>query len=376
MLGEMGSSLVRGVEKYASSVVKHFALNSMENARFFVDVKTDERTLHEIYLRHFKRIVTEANCSFIMSSYNQVNGHYAGEHDYLLNQTLKKRWGFKGAVMTDFVFGLRDARKSILAGQDLEMPFRQTFDAKLPDLVTQGEVPLDRIQDAVSRLIRVQQRPRLRVAGFSKEEHRTLALQSAQESIVMLQNADQLLPLAQHKKIALFGELARMPNTGDHGSSRTQPEHAVTVEEGIIAEFGQQNVTYHDGLDVELAVGIARESDVAVVVVGYTYKDEGEFIIPKPRPQEMALFPRPKLRDIFPIAKMVLLRIKDAIFGPSENTVSFGGDRTSLELRPEDQKLIEMVSSTNPNTIVIVMSGSSFICESWRDKVKSILCVW
>ncbi|GAP06408.1 beta-glucosidase-related glycosidase [Anaerolinea thermolimosa] len=121
-LGEFGAALARGVQRHVMACAKHYALNSMENARFTVDVRIEPRPLHEIYLRHFKRVVEEGVAS-IMSAYNSVNGEYCGQNYTLLTEILKQQWGFQGFVMTDFIFGMRDSKKAALAGQDVEMPF-------------------------------------------------------------------------------------------------------------------------------------------------------------------------------------------------------------------------------------------------------------
>jgi len=379
LLSEMGSSITRGVERYGMAIVKHYALNSMENKRFRVDVRVAPRTLHEIYLRHFKRIVCEAKPSFIMSSYNKVNGDYAGENAYLLTKVLKERWGFTGAVMTDFVFGLRDAKKSILAGQDLEMPFRQSFDAHLPQLMAGNQVPITRLDDAVLRLLRVQHIPRTSVpVSFDRKAHRELSLQAARESFVLLQNRDRLLPFQPSTgKIGVFGRLANEANTGDHGSSNTQPEHVVTCLEGIQRQFGNDRVQYCGSSDKETDVAhLARSSDVCVVVVGYTYKDEGEYVVPNLDQREVAVFPRPRLRDIPYLLLLALNALKQAIFGSPNSMMGVGGDRASLELREEDRRLISTVAKYNSNVVVVVMSGSAFLCESWRHQIKSLLCIW
>jgi len=110
--------------------VKHYALNSVENARFKVNVRISPRALHEIYLSHFKRVVDEGVAA-VMSAYNSVNGEWCGQNKILLTDILKKQWGFDGYVLTDFIFGMRDARKAALAGQDLEMPFQMHYHGEL-----------------------------------------------------------------------------------------------------------------------------------------------------------------------------------------------------------------------------------------------------
>jgi beta-glucosidase len=123
LLAEMGAALSRGAQQYVMACVKHFALNSMENARFTVDVTVDDRALHEVYLPHFRAIVDQGVAS-VMSAYNSVNGEWCGQHRTLLTDILRRQWGFDGFVISDFISGTRHAGRSVRAGLDIEMPFR------------------------------------------------------------------------------------------------------------------------------------------------------------------------------------------------------------------------------------------------------------
>lgn len=129
-VGAMGAATSRGVQRHAIACVKHFALNSIDSARFRVDVDASERVLRELYLPQFRDCI-EAGALAVMSAYNSVNGAWCGQHPHLLREILKNRWGFRGFVLTDFIFGLRDGVAAIEAGQDLEMPFRMIFEAKI-----------------------------------------------------------------------------------------------------------------------------------------------------------------------------------------------------------------------------------------------------
>lgn len=105
-VGELGAALTRGLQRHVLACVKHFACNSMENARFTVDIEVDDVALHEVYLPHFRRVVDEGVAS-VMSAYNSVNGEWAGQHHGLLTEVLRDEWGFEGFVISDWIFGMR-----------------------------------------------------------------------------------------------------------------------------------------------------------------------------------------------------------------------------------------------------------------------------
>jgi len=374
-LGALGAALTRGVQRHVMACAKHFALNSMENARFKVDVTIDPRALHEVYLPHFKRVVDQGLAS-VMSAYNSVNGEWCGQNWELLTGVLKTRWGFQGFVVTDFIFGMRDPRKAALAGQDIEMPFGVLFARDLKGLVERGEVPLERVDDAALRILRQQVRfgqgrtPRdygPEVVGC--EAHRRLAREAAQKSIVLLKNDSGLLPLRNMRRLAVFGRLADAPNTGDGGSSNTRPAHVVTPLEGLRAALGGTvELAYDDGADLARAAATARGADAALVVVGYTHADEGEYIPPDIFAEFLPSFPPPDAQ--------YAAFAKGAEGGAMDTGMPLGGDRERLSLSPRDEALIEAVSSANPRTIVAVMAGSAVIMESWAHRAPAILMLW
>jgi beta-glucosidase len=238
-LGEMGAALVRGVQRHIMACVKHYACNSIERARFKVNVKADERTLHEVYLPHFKRCV-EAGAASVMSAYNKLNGDYCGHNRRLLTGILKEEWGFEGFVVSDFIFGVRDGKAAALAGLDIEMPFTMHYGRKLERLVRQGLVPEALIDAAVLRILRQKLRfsrigepGRYRKEVIAGPEHRALAREAAEKSAVLLKNdpveGTPLLPVgAEIRRIALLGKLADTPNTGDGGSSMVRPPQVIT----------------------------------------------------------------------------------------------------------------------------------------------------
>jgi beta-glucosidase len=155
LLGALGAAMTRGVQRHAVACVKHFALNSIDSSRFLVDVRASARALHELYLPHFRDCV-EAGAGSVMTAYNRVNGEWCSQNAELLDAILKRRWGFSGFVVTDFIFGLRDGVAGLLAGLDLEMPFRMILSGCVPKAVADGRLPMARIEDAVQRQLRAQ----------------------------------------------------------------------------------------------------------------------------------------------------------------------------------------------------------------------------
>jgi len=391
-LGAMGAALVRGVQRHAMACVKHFALNSMENARFKVDVRVGPRALHEVYLPQFKDCV-DAGAVAVMSAYNAVNGEWCGQSKTLLTDILKQRWGFKGYVLTDFIFGLRDARTAIENGLDLEMPFQMVWAHDLLALVERGEVDEALVDRALERLIP----PQLELPPaadypsslIGHADHKALAREAATQSIVLLKNERTVLPLSKDHKIVVLGSLAATPNLGDHGSSDGRPEYVITPLAGLQAALGDK-VTYLDSPHGASNQDQLRGADAVVVVVGYTSEEEGEFVapdafaafaplLPPPAPVRW-LFGNSVLRPAWRRIAGALMKLgaKRAVGEQDGDGAAFGlgGDRVQLGLPEKDRALIEAACAANRNVIVAMMGGSAITMEEWRDRPAAILMLW
>jgi beta-glucosidase len=368
-VGEMGHALASGLQQHVLACVKHYALNSMENARFSVDVDVDERALHEVYLPHFKRIV-EGGVASVMSAYNSVNGQWCGENDRLLIDILRTEWGFAGFVISDFIFGLRDAPASVRNGLNIEMPFRQQRHRDLGADAAAWPETIERVTETVATLLRfsaVLAAPPPPMSIVVSVDHRALARTAAQRSIVLLQNTDNALPLesAELTHVAVLGRLARLPNLGDGGSSDVHPPSVATVVDGLTAALPGVDVVHAD-TDLSITAG----ADVVVVVVGTTKADEGEYIDAAGTAALAAtLFPEMTDADRAALAANPPASREDRSMSP-------GGDRRSLRLRADDVELIRMASGAHPNVIVVMMGGSAFVIEEWRRSVRAILHVW
>ena len=375
LLGEMGAAMTRGVRNELMACVKHFAVNSMENARFRVDVTVDEESLHEVYLPHFKRVI-EQGAECVMSAYNSVNGQWAGDNRVLLTDILRDEWKFDGFVMSDFIWGHRDPIGSVAAGLDLEMPFRQQRARTLPAALADGVLGAPDVRVAGVRLLHTQlvwaashsdiAPPASVVASPA---HAALARRAAAQSAVLLRNtsfgedARAALPFDEGvTSIAVLGALASEPNLGDSGSSKVQPPYSISILEGLQRRRGVE--VRHEPKRRDEMIRLARDSDAAVVVVGLGATDEGESMLATDK--EAA-----KLTPGLAGRLFTLLGKLPTLFGGA-----LGGDRHDLGLKPGDVELVTAVAAANPRTVVVVIAGSAVTLEEVRDRAPAILYAW
>ncbi len=341
-LGSMGVGFIQGAQTQVIANPKHFALNSIEDTRFNLDVTVDERSLREVYMPHFRRAVEQGHAASVMAAYNLVNGQHCTENVHLLHDILKGDWGFQGFVESDWVLAVRSTAPSANAGLDIEMPYPVYYGPKLASAVTAGQVAEATVDEAVRRILRAQlcfrldtDPPALDPSKVETPANAAVALEVAQKSIVLLKNAGDTLPLDRTHvgSIAVVGPLAAMANLGDHGSSLAAPSSAVAPLDGIRADAGPVTVAYAstDPLSPADQAAIAA-ADAAVVVAGLTYADEGEGLV----------------------------------------TI---GDRVGLALPGDQDALIAAVAALNPRTIV-VLEGSGALLMPWLDDVSAVLMAW
>ncbi|KZL18812.1 Thermostable beta-glucosidase B [Pseudovibrio axinellae] len=386
VIGAMGAALVRGVQQHGMACVKNFALASMEHTKLTLDVTIGQRALYEVYLPHFRKVV-EAGVAAIMTSYSSINGELCGHNKELLTQLLKKDWGFDGFVLSDFIFGIRDAKKAAAAGVDLEMPFQLHFHQSLKELIGADEEIKAALDDACYRLIL--QQLKLLHQGTSEKtkvgssEFRQIAQEAAEKSGVLLKNEGGILPLKNIQSIGVIGRLASVANTGDKGSSDTQPIHVITPLAGLRSCYKHKVDIWHDrGQNIIRALQIAKRADAVVLVVGYDHSCEGERVATDLAAQFHKMLPQPRSREEAQIASQFL-----RAFGGSGSTgrsqssekaeEGYGaGDRDSLRLPPHDVELIEQVCAVNPNCVVVVMGGGTILMNEWQDKPAAILLHW
>ena len=334
LTGIMASEYVKGLQKNnIGACVKHFAANNQENRRRTINVVIDDKALREIYLKAFEIIVKEAKPYSIMSAYNKVNGKYCSENRKLLD-ILKKEWNFEGIVITDW--GAENNRvEGLIAGNELEMPGgRGNGKEEIINAVKSGMISeeyLDKIVDRILQIVfKLKKDKEEKTINF--EEHHKIAEEIAEESIVLLKNEENILPL-KNQKIAVVGDMVKNPRYQGAGSSTINPYKI----ENIYNYLMQNNInfSYAKGYN-----RIENETDIQLKKEALELAKQNEIVI--------------------------------VFAGLTENYESEGMDRTNLELPQNQNNLIEELCSINKNVIVALSNGSPILMP-WKDKVKAII---
>ncbi|MFI6300007.1 glycoside hydrolase family 3 C-terminal domain-containing protein [Nonomuraea sp. NPDC050790] len=340
--GMLGVSWVNGLQAQGvGASVKHFAANNQETRRMTVSADIDTRTLREIYLPAFRRVVEQAAPWTVMCSYNRVNGVHASQNRWLLTEVLRGEWGFEGLVVSDWG-AVVDRVKALAAGLDLEMPTSQgAGPARVAAAVRAGELDEEVLDRSVARVAELARKAAAHArpgAGYDADEHHALAREIAARGAVLLKNDGDLLPLAPSQRLAVIGEFARTPRYQGAGSSKVNPTRLDDALSAIVATGAE--VTFAPGFPVddphaapaalrEEAVRAAAEAEVAVVFLGLPPSYESE-----------------------------------------------GFDRDHLDLPSEQTELLAEVTAANPRVVVVLANGGVVRLSGWIDDVPAVLEGW
>lgn len=337
--GIMGTEYIKGIQSTGiGACVKHFAANNQENRRRTINVVLDDRTLKEIYLKPFEMIVKNAKPWAVMSAYNKLNGKYCTENNELL-KILKDDWKFEGIVITDW--GAENDRVSgLIAGNELEMPGKRgNGKEEIKKAIEKGEVKEEYLDSLIDRTLDVVFKAKQSIKEnykYERESHHILAKKIAEESIVLLQNNNNILPININKRIGIIGDMARFPRYQGAGSSTINPYKLDNVynilrDKGINFEYEQGYERIENRKDIHLrkrAIQMAKGKDVVVIFAGLT-----------------------------------------------ENYESEGIDRQTLDIPKNQNVLINEILKVNSN-VIIVLSGGSPVTMPWKDKVKGIIATY
>ncbi|HOQ62734.1 MAG TPA: glycoside hydrolase family 3 C-terminal domain-containing protein [Clostridia bacterium] len=334
--GKMAAAFIRGVqENGAAACPKHFAVNSQETNRMANDSVLDERTLRELYLTNFEIAVKEGKPRVVMSSYNLVNGVYANENKHLLDDILRREWGFEGAVVTDWGGG-NDYVEGVRTGCNLEMPGSGDDSAcQLIEAVRQGRIAETLVDERVHQLLELVMTAseRKQDVSASFEENHQLALKAAEESIVLLKNEGNILPIAKNAKIAAIGNFIRTPRCQGSGSSLVNP---------AMEENGLEMLRHVFQNEFRYAEGFRRLDE-----------PDGELLA---RAEEIAAH-----------SDCVLLYL-----GLPEGFETEGLDREHMRIPDNQRVLLERLHQVNPR-IIVVMSAGSAVEMPWIDQCQALL---
>ncbi len=290
LAGKLAASMVRGIQSNGvAACPKHFAVNSQETRRMVINEVVDERALREIYLEGFRIVVEESKPKTIMTSYNQINGTFANENQHLMQDILYGEWGFDGVAVTDWG-GENDRVKGLLAGNQLEMPSSagQT-DREIVAAVREGvldESVVDESVDAILNLINETMPHMGKGRHFDYEEHHKAAREAASQSIVLLKNEDNILPLKPKSSIAIIGDFAENPRYQGAGSSLINPTR-IENSLDVLTEEDFDIIGYEPGFDrykksrknkFDRAVELAKKADTVLLFLGLNESLEAECI--------------------------------------------------------------------------------------------------
>ena len=336
---ELASNHIKGVQSQGvGTSLKHFVANNQEHMRMSVDEHIDERTLREIYLASFEKPVKDAKPWTLMCAYNKVNGTLCSEHPRLLTEVLRNEWGFEGLVVSDWG-AVNERVDALKAGLELEMPSSDGIgENKIIEAVKNGNLKeeiLDQAVRIILNLVYAANENKKNDQTYDKNEHHLRAQKVAEESMVLLKNEDNILPIKDSKKIAVIGEFAKKPRYQGGGSSHIKSFQVDTPLDKINQLVNKAEVQYAQGYHIntdeidnkliEEAKEKAQQSEVAIIFAGLPERYESE-----------------------------------------------GYDRTHMQLPPNHNQLIEEVSKVQENVIVVLSNGSP-VEMPWINSVKGLL---
>lgn len=342
LAGELGVAIVEGIQSQrVGTSVKHFAANNQEGDRMRVSADVDERTLREIYLPAFEQVATRAKPWTVMCAYNKVNGVYASEHQWLLTEVLRNEWGWDGVVVSDWG-ACHDRVAALRAGLDWEMPPDLSRSPRaVVSAVEAGDLDLDVLDRSVRRMLSMIDASMgvfETEDSFDEAAHHKLARRASAESIVLLKNDGNVLPI-RAGSVAVIGEFASTPRFQGAGSSQVNPSRVDSALDELTLALRQDRVQFCVGYSTDEehdddrlrdeAVAVAQESETVVCFLGLPASHESE-----------------------------------------------GFDRNHLDLPVNQLALLEAVASVNPNVVVVLVNGAVVRSSPWEQSIPAIVEAW
>ena len=386
---ELAVPFIQGVQNWdVAACVKHFAANNQETERLWVDVKIDEKALREIYLPAFRAAVEEADSYTIMTAYNKLNGTHCYANKHLLDDILRKEWGYEGTVISDWG-GVHDTKMAAEAALDIEMSVTDNFEEyylaqPLKKAIQEGEIKEEQLDEKVIHILMLMMRMHIiegaqenrpRKSGtYNTEEHRRETLQVARESVVLLKNEKQRLPLhpEKTKKLLVIGENAECVHSNGGGSAEIKALYEITPLMGIKTLLG-------GNAEVRFIKGYCRDGKVEKSDVNWqeaSLENGGGSTKTGIASVDAAL--KAKRKSLRREAVELAAQYEDVILigGLNHDCDSEGNDRADMKLPYEQDLLIKEVLKANPNTIIVMMGGSPVEMHKWINQAQAVVWNW
>lgn len=381
---ELAVPFIQGIQNWdVAACVKHFAVNNQETERLWVDVKVDEETLRSLYLPAFYDALVKAGSYTVMGAYNQLYGEHCCQSKYLLDDILRREWGYDGVVISDWG-GVHDTKAAANSSLDIEMSVTYDFEEyylanPLKKAVLAGEICESVIDEKVTRILLLMLRLHMldgtRKAGtYNTEEHRQTALKAARESIILLKNKQNLLPLSIKNggKILIIGENANTLHANGGGSAEIKALYEISPLMGIKKLLG-------GNVNVDYLEGYCRDEEVKEQEInwqeaslehggGSTAKKEEE-------KKELLAEKREKLRQEA-VEKALLYDQVIFVGGLNHNQDCEGNDRADMKLPYEQDVLLMQLLHKRPDTIVVMTAGSQVEMRNWIDQADTLVWSW
>ena len=364
--GSMAAALVQGVQANGvGTSIKHFAANNQEFNRMQLNSHIGERALREIYLRGFQLAVKRAQPWTVMSSYNKINGTYTSESPDLLTTLLRQEWGFKGLVMTDW-YGGHDAVAQLRAGNDLLMPGTTAQTEALRAAVESGALTAAQLDSNVVRVLRLVRRaPAFRgekaTDAPALKNDAAVARAAAAESLVLLRNEAQALPLAAGARVAAFGNSSYNLIAGGTGSGDVNRAYTISIAQGLAA------------------AGRPLQASLSQAYTNYLRAEKAK--LPKTK---NLLAPAPVIPEMPLAAALVQQALAaDVALVTLGRSAGEGGDRhvaNDFTLTAAEQALLRQVSTAfhaqKKKVVVVLNVGGVIEVASWRAQADAIVLAW
>ena len=380
LISKLAVSLIQGIQMQdVAACVKHFALNNQETRRLDVDVKVEERTLREIYLPGFEASVKEGKVRTLMGAYNRYQGEHCCHNKKLLCEILRGEWGFDGVVLSDWG-GVHDTAQAAEYGLDIEMSVTDCFDEyymanPLLEKVKNGEIAEALIDEKVKNILLLMNRLHMldgtrRAGTYNSRQNQETLLECARETIVLLKNEDNRLPLdlSGKKQLAVIGENAVKVHSNGGGSAAIKALYEISPLMGLKMELGGNVV-------IEYAPGYCSQASKTEEEENWESSSLEDRIYKEVFQEDLADELQLKRKAMVLEAVHLAQRSDDVILfcGLNHEFDREGCDRRNMKLPYGQEELISAVLDANGNTVLVVIAGSPVDMEAFADRAKAIV---